>query len=390
MRSSPALIAVVLAALAGGLAAPAPAAPTKPKALLVGAAEDAARDGGAIAADGKMSIAALAGFDTIRVTSIWHPGERTIDDGEQATLQAVADSAALHGIRLIVSVYPFGSRTVPQYATTRAQFAAYAASIPRLVPSIRYVIVGNEPNLNRFWMPQFTKAGLDAAASSYLGLLAQTYDAIKAVAPATVVIGGSLAPRGSDDPKLLRPTHSPTRFILDLGAAYRRSHRTRPVMDWFSIHPYLDRSSLPPTFAHPRTTTISIADYDKLVALLGRAFDGTHQRGSKLPIIYDEFGVQTSAPTDKRQLYANHDVPSAGDTVDEATQGRYYRQALQLAACQKNVVGLLFFHVSDEADLDRWQSGVYYADDSPKSDLPVVKAAAFAARAGTLVKSCRR
>jgi hypothetical protein len=389
MRQSPPLIAVLLAAIAGALPAPAPAASFKPKALLVGAAEDAAMDGGAIEADAKMSLAALAGFDTIRVTSIWHPGQRTIADGEQATLQAVADSAALHGIRLIVSVYPFGSKTVPQYATTRAQFAAYAASIPRLVPSIRYLIVGNEPNLNRFWMPQFTKTGLDAAASSYLGLLAQTYDAIKAAAPATVVIGGSLAPRGSDDPKLARPTHSPTRFILDLGAAYRRSHRKRPVMDWFSIHPYVERSNLPPSFAHPRTTTISIADYDKLVRLLGQAFDGTHQRGSTLPILYDEFGVQTRAPVDKRQLYANQNLPSSVDAVDEATQGRYYRQALQLAACQKNVVGLLFFHVSDEADLDRWQSGIYYADDTPKSDLPVVKAAALAARVGTLVKSCR-
>jgi hypothetical protein len=390
MRQSPALIAVLLVALAGALPSTASAAPTKPKALLVGAAEDAAKDGGAIGADAKMSLAALAGFDTIRVTSIWHPGERAIDGGERSTLQAVADSAVLHGIRLIVSVYPFGSKTVPQYATTRAQFAAYAASIPRLVPSIRYVIVGNEPNLNRFWMPQFTKTGLDAAASSYLGLLAQTYDAIKTAAPGTVVIGGSLAPRGSDNPQLLRPTHSPTRFILDLGAAYRRSHRTRPVMDWFSIHPYLEHSRVPPSVAHPRTTTISVADYDKLVGLLGRAFDGTHQRGSTLPILYDEFGVQTSAPTDKRQLYANQDLPSADDAVDEGTQGRYYRQALQLAACQKNVVGLLFFHVSDEADLDRWQSGVYYADDTPKSDLPVVKAAALRARAGTLVKSCRR
>jgi hypothetical protein len=388
MRPSLALIAVLLvAALA---VATAQAAPAKPQPLLVGAAEDAAKDGGAIGADAKMSLAALAGFDTIRVTSIWRPGRRTIDAGEQETLAAVADSAALHGIRLIVSVYPYGSNTVPQYATARAQFAAYAASIPRLVPSIRYVIVGNEPNLNRFWMPQFTRKGLDAAASSYLGLLAQTYDAIKAVAPRTVVIGGSLAPRGSDNPNLVRPTHSPTRFILDLGAAYRRSDRTRPVMDWFSIHPYLDRSSQPPTFTHPRTTTISIADYDKLVGLLGQAFDGTKQRGSTLPILYDEFGVQTSAPVDKRQLYSNHDLPVARDAVPEETQGRYYRQALQLAACQRNVVGLLFFHVSDEADLDRWQSGVYYADDSPKSDLPAVKTSALAARAGTLVKSCRR
>jgi hypothetical protein len=388
MRLPIALIAVLLAALAGA-AARGSAAPTTPRPLLVGAAEDAAKDGGALGADARMSLASLAGFDTIRLTSIWHPGERTIDDAELATLQAVADAATLHGVRLIVSVYPYGAKTTPTYATTRAQFAAYAASIPRLVPSITHVIVGNEPNLNRFWMPQFTTTGLDAAASSYLGLLAQTYDAIKAVAPRTVVIGGSLAPRGSDNPHLARPTHSPTRFILDLGAAYRLSHRSRPVMDWFSIHPYLDRSSLPPSFVHPRSTTISLADYDKLVGLLGRAFDGTQQRGSTLPILYDEFGVQTKAPDDKRLLYANQDLPASEDAVDETTQGRYYRQALQLAACQRNVVGLLFFHVSDEADLDRWQSGVYYADDSPKSDLPVVKAASLAARAGTLVSRCR-
>ena len=53
-----------------------------------------------------------------------------------------------------------------------------------------------------------------------------------------------------------------------------------------------------------------------------------------------------------------------------------------------NVVGLLFFHVSDEADLDRWQSGVYYADDTPKSSLPAVQAASEAARQGELVRSC--
>ena len=387
MRLLPVLIAVLCAALVA--AAPvvsAPASPTRPRPLLVGAAEDAAKSGDA---DAKMALAGQAGFDTIRITSIWRPGETAVAGDELATLQTVADAATANGIRLVVSVYPYGSATTPRYATTRAQFAAYAASIPRLVPSIRYVIVGNEPNLNRFWMPQFTKKGLDAAASSYLGLLAQTYDAIKAVAPGTIVIGGSLAPRGSDNPRSSRPTHSPTRFILDLGNAYRLSGRRRPVMDWFAIHPYPEHARIPPTFAHPRSTAISLADYAKLVRLLGRAFDGTRQRGSTLPIIYDEFGVQTKEPDDKRLMYANQNLPSAVDAVDETTQGRYYRQALQLAACQPNVVGLLFFHVSDEADLDRWQSGIYYADDTPKSDFPLVRSAAGAARAGSLVKTCR-
>ncbi len=375
---------MLLAAVAAG---PAHAA-DRPRPLMVGAAEDAAKLDQGLDADAKMSLAQLAGFDTIRITSIWWPGMREAPPAEQQTLEAVAQAADRHGIRLIVSVYPYGSKTTPLTSTQRAQFASYAASIPRLVPEVRHVIVGNEPNLNRFWMPQFNRRGEDAAASSYLGLLAQTYDAIKSVSPDVVVIGGSLSPRGGDDPTAARPTHSPTRFILDLGIAYKRSGRKKPVMDWFAFHPYLERSSLPPTFRHPKGTSISIADYDKLTGTLGRAFDGTAQRGSTLPILYDEFGVQTTAPTDKRTLYTNLDVPSGADAVGEETQGRYYREALKLAACQPTVVGLLFFHVSDEADLDRWQSGVYYADDTPKSSLPTVRAAATAARAGSLVETC--
>jgi hypothetical protein len=382
-----ALLAATAILIAALTAAPAGAAPGNR--ILVGAAEDAAKQD-PLAADAKMSLARLAGFNTIRVTSVWWPGNRQLAGSDLDGLQNAAAAAQLNGIRLIVSVYPNASGVTPLRPTARAQFASYAASIPQLVPYVRDVIVGNEPNLNRFWMPQFTRSGLDAAASSYLGLLAQTYDRLKAVSPSVNVIGGSLSPRGGDNPALARPTHSPTQFILDLGAAYRRSRRTRPVMDWFSFHPYLERSSLPPTHTHPKSRTISIADYGKLVGVLGRAFDGTAQPGSTLPIIYDEFGVQTQTAESKRSLYTNEELPSAADAVDEHTQALYYRKALALAACQQTVVGLLFFHVSDESDLDRWQSGLYYADDTPKSSLPAVKAAAEAARRGGLVKSCPR
>jgi hypothetical protein len=384
MRSTAFLIATVLALLAA-----APGSGQPGRRLMVGAAEDAAKQGDPVAAYAKMSLARLAGFDTIRMTSVWWPGQSEVAGGELAGLQNAAEAAALLGIRLIVSVYPSGSRVTPLTPTARAQFATYAASIPRLVPYVQHVIVGNEPNLNRFWMPQFTRTGLNAAASSYLGLLAQTYDQIKTVSPEVTVIGGSLSPRGGDNPAAARATHSPTRFILDLGAAYRRSGRTRPVMDWFSFHPYLESSRLPPTFAHPRSTTIALADYGKLVSLLGRAFDGTAQPGSTLPILYDEFGVQTKTVAEPaKALYTNRELPSAADAVDERTQGRYYREALRLAACQPNVVGLLFFHVTDEPDLDRWQSGLYYADDTPKSSLTAVRDAADAARAGSLVPWC--
>jgi hypothetical protein len=40
---------------------------------------------------------------------------------------------------------------------------------------------------------------------------------------------------------------------------------------------------------------------------------------------------------------------------------------------------LLFFHVSDEPQLERLQTGVFYADDTPKASLERVARAAHAA-----------
>src|SRR5581483_4277911 len=145
---------------------------------------------------------------------------------------------------------PRGASVTPLTPAARNEFASFAASIPLLVPQIHDVIVGNEPNLNRFWMPQFTRTGGDAAATAYEALLAQSYDAIKAVAPGITVYGGAVSPRGFDRPAL-RPTHSPVTFIPDLGAAYRASGRTTPIMDAFAFHPYMDYSRTPPTFKHP-------------------------------------------------------------------------------------------------------------------------------------------
>jgi hypothetical protein len=47
-------------------------------------------------------------------------------------------------------------------------------------------------------------------------------------------------------------------------------------------------------------------------------------------------------------------------------------------------MGMLFFHVSDEQNGRTWQSGVYYADDTPKASLAPVRAAIESLRDGTL------
>jgi hypothetical protein len=325
------------------------------------------RDTDPAAARRKMTDLTTAGFEEAITNSFWAPGQTEPSPQEVAELRTAAEAAQQADVRPLLIVQNVGSRTTPRTPELRGQFAAYAASLARQLPAYRDFIIGNEPNLNRFWMPQFGIDGENVAARDYLALLAECYDALKAVSEDIRVIGGALAPRGGDDPDSSRHTHSPTQFIRDLGRYYRDSGREEPIMDAFAHHPYLERARIPPDFAHPRTTTISLADYEKLVDLLDEAFTGTPQRGGDLPILYSEFGVQTRVPESKRSAYTNLDTQAAADVVDEATQARYYRQAFELVCDQETVEGLYIFHVWDEPDLLGWQSGVYYADQTPKS-----------------------
>jgi hypothetical protein len=374
----------LLAALAA-LALAAPAQAGGP-ALLVGAAEDAVKQQTLPAAKAQMDLARLAGFGIVRVTEIWAPGETALPQSEVDVLRNTIVAGKLDGLQVVVTVMNYGSRTTPLSGQDRTDFASFAASIPQALPNIRTIVVGNEPNLNRFWLPQFDLDGTDAAARDYEALLAQTYDALKAVSPKITVLGGALSPRGGDDPNAPRLTHSPTRFILDLGAFYRASGRAAPIMDALDIHPYEDNSSVDPvTSVHPNSTTIAIADYAKLVSLLGQAFDGTNQRGTTLPIWYGEFGVETQIPAAKASLYTGTE-PSTVHPVDEATQAKYYREALQLAFCAPTVRALLFFHVGDETDLNRWQSGLYYADGTPKPSVSAVRTAIDQTRRGVVAR----
>src|SRR4051794_1875364 len=353
--------------------------------MFVGAADDVVMQRDPALAKSRTDLAKLAGLDTLRLSVQWARGQREMQETDAASLDNAVAAAKLDGIRIVLSLYPFGSSVTPLTDEDRADFVAWATDVVVRYPSVRDFVVGNEPNLNRFWLQQFGPAGEDVAAPAYLTLLAQTYDAIKAVRPQTTVYGGALAPRGVDRPNTGRDTHSPTAFIQDLGLAYRVSGRAVPVMDAFAFHPYADASNVAPNVAHPNTTAIGIADYGKLVSLLGQAFDGTAQRGSTLPILYDEFGVESDIPAAKVGLYAGTEAATV-HPVAEVTQASYYSQALQLTFCQPNVIGLLLFHAFDEPARSGWQSGLYYADGTPKTSLPLARNAADATRRGIIAE----
>lgn len=351
--------------------------------LALGAAEDVVRSTSPTEAKANMTLLRLAGFRAVRITSNWLPGQTAPTEAEATVLRNVAAAAALSDVEVYVSVYHPGSRTTPLTPETRAEFASYAAAVVRANPTFRQVIVGNEPNLNRFWLPQFAEDGSGASAPAYLALLAETYDAVKAASPSVRVWGGALAPRGVDKPNTGRDTISPTRFLRELGAAYRATGRTAPVMDGLAFHPYLESSNRPPDSKPFDADHLGLVDYGKLVALLGEAFDGTAQPGSTLPILYDEFGIEAIVPPEKAGLYTGAE-PSTTQPVTETTQAAYYRRALQLVFCQPNVTGILLFHSHDEPALPGWQSGLYYADGTPKTSLPLVREALLATRGGSI------
>jgi hypothetical protein len=332
--------------------------------LVVGAVEDRIKHD-----ERALEQLQAAGFRAARLTVIWAPGQTAPAPEELEALRRVSEA----GVRVYLAVYHAGSATTPLTPEARAQFAEFTAAAVRGVDAVNDVIVGNEPNLNRFWLPQFGPDGEDAAAPAYFALLAAVYDAVKAADAGVTVYGGALAPRGIDRPNTGRDTHSPVTFIEDMGEAFRASGRAAPPLDVFSLHPYPASSALPVDRPHPRTNELGLADHPRLRRLLREAF------GRDVPVLYGELGVETVVPPERAAAYSGTE-PARTQPVGPATQARAYRRAIELAACQEGVVGLLLFHSHDEPALEGWQSGVYYADATPKPSLDAVRAAVEDAR----------
>src|SRR5918994_2101957 len=147
----------------------------------VGGGQGAAKTADPVAAQGKLTLARLAGLDTVRITVLWARGQTAVPNAEEAALDSLEQAARLSGIRVVVSIYPYGSSQTPLTDEWRTQFSDYAATVARAHPTFREYIVGNEPNINRFWLPQFGEDGSSVSAAAFYPLLAQTYDALKDV-----------------------------------------------------------------------------------------------------------------------------------------------------------------------------------------------------------------
>jgi hypothetical protein len=290
----------------------------------------------------------------------------------------------------VLALYPARPRSLTESPGAVAQFAAWTAGVARRFPALRDFIVGNEPNVNNFWQPQYAPNRKAISCAAYTSVLAATYDALKATNPAINVIGVGLSPRGNDNPVAKsNPSTSPVRCIRDMGAAYRASKRTRPLMDELSFHPFPNLATDPLGRGY-QWPNAGLANLDRIKQAVWDAFFATGQpvfpessfgrfgplaaiaAADSLRFRLNEVGWQVEIVPSARAAYFGRENVA---TTDEATQAEIYAQAIPFIACDPAVRSLLFFHLIDDPNLDRWQSGLIRADGSRRPSYDSVKAA---------------
>jgi hypothetical protein len=331
-----------------------------------GVAEDATKyadDGGASLYP---KLTAL-GMQTNRMTVHWDPADPTTIQ-ERGFLDRSLPAAARAGVRVILDVYPND-----RYAFTAGSpevratlFGAYLQTLARRYPQVTDFIVGNEPNESYFWRPQFGAGKRQVSAGAFLRVMTAAYDALKSVDPKLRVIAAGPSNEGND-----RTSTSPVRFIAALGDAYRASGRSTPFMDAMGFHIYPRNNTHPPSkrYSWPN---IGPSDLARVKQAVWDAFADTPQptfaqsafspEGS-LGLVVDEFGWQVGIGPRLAARYTNREnVP----TITEGEQAQHYAQMIRTFACDPAVTDALIFHLVDEADLNRFQSGVLRIDRSKR------------------------
>ena len=295
---------------------------------------------------------------------------------EQAFVDRMMRTAPRSGIRIVLDIQPTHARAFATNTQARiAAFASYVRQVALRYPQVREFVIGNEPNVRRFLQPQHAADGSIVSAGVYEQVLAASYDALKAIDSGIRVDALGLSP-GGNDPGLGAGAESvsPVRFVAALGAAYRKSGRTKPIADVVDVHSYAAVNTFP--LIQPRKwPQAGAADLDRLKQAWWDAFHGTAQPlfqetgdpgtpgTTYVKFRIDETGTQVIIDPAKvsSKLYTGREnVP----VVSEATQARYYADLITKVKCDPTVATLDFFHLIDEPLLLGFQSGLLRVDGS--------------------------
>jgi hypothetical protein len=287
----------------------------------------------------------MLGAEAVRVWVPWRGEQRP---SRTMLVELARTEAAARQTKVVLAVFGF-ARDAPRDARAQARYCAYAQSALALVPDARAVVVWNEANSRTYW---------NGTPSEYEALLARCYDKLHR---------GGLTILDST-----ASAHAPEAFLRAVGAAYRGSDRTLPLVDAFGHNPYPASSSELPNATH-RPGFVGEGDYARLVRVLHAAF------GLSPKIWYLEDGFQSAVPTRLRSYY---DGRESVRTLTAAQHAQELGQAIRLAACQPDVRAFFNFELVDETRLAGWQSGLIWRGVHRKPAAAAYKAAARQAASG--------
>jgi hypothetical protein len=333
------MVVGLLAALVLALASPAGASTR----IRYGIQDDAWLEFGPGTLEQRLARIEALGVPLVRLTLHWdqiapkRPAAPTSPDDPAYDWElpdAVLQGLRAHGLTPVVTLLgtpPWANRgRAANFApTSAADFGRFARAAARRYPWIRYWLVWNEPNQQRWLRPSSAKLYVQR-------LLNPAYAAIHSEIPGAQVGGGVTAPRAGTGGV------APVTWILQMGAA--GAH-----LDAYAHHPYPSSPAETPfTGGCARCLTITMATIQRLVSTVTRAF------GPKR-IWLTEYGYQTKPPD-----------PFG---VSLAKQAAYIGQAALRAYETPRVDMLIQYLYRDEPTLARFQSGLVFQSNRVKPSL---------------------
>ena len=300
------------------------------------------------------------GWTTNRITVHWDPADPTTIQ-EQGSWTALCRQQPGPAFASILDVYPSD-----RYAFTAGSpelratlFGAYLQTLARRYPQVTDFIVGNEPNESYFWRPQFGPGKRQVSAAAFLRMMTAAYDALKSVDPKLRVIAAGPSNEGND-----KTSTSPVRFIAALGDAYRASG---------ALHAVHGRDGVPRLPAQQHASAL-----EALQLAEHRPVRPREDQAGRLGCVrrHAAADVRPERPQLPRDLSGSSSASSAGrwqsargsprDTRTRRTCRRSprpsrrstTRELIRTFACDPAVTDAMIFHLVDEADLERFQSGL--------------------------------
>jgi hypothetical protein len=339
-----AAVLVVLAALA--LPAGAFASPS----VAYGIQDDAwLRHGPGSLSDRVASLDRL-GVEVVRFTIHWNETETARGRYDWRASDAVLAALRARGIRPLITLsgtpaWANGFRAANVPPGSGADFGRFAGAAAARYPWVRDWSIWNEPNQVRFLRPASPRVYVTT-------LLNPAYRAIHARIPGARVGAGETAPRGNTGGL------SPVAWIHGMRAAGAR-------LDAYAHHPYpTSRNETPSTGGCGHCATITMATLERLLREVQRAWPGKR-------VWLTEYGYQTNPPD--RYFGVSHQA-----------QARYLGEGSLRAYRAARVDLLIHYLVRDEADVGRFQSGLFTAAGAAKPSAAAFPLPLAAAARGTV------